>query len=84
MSYTHLLDLSLHREDLDEKLIEDIKNKYYDIIIYGSYHRGMPHYDLICNVYKPDQIILLCGEDLHECNYTSYVNKGHFVFVREL
>ena len=84
ISYTNLLDPSLHREELDVKLVEDIKNKYYDIIIYGSYHRGIPFYDLICTIYKPDEIILLCGEDLHYCNSTEYVNKGHFVFVREI
>ena len=84
ISYTNLLDPEFHNENLDTTLIEDIKNKYYDIIIYGSYHRGIPYYDLICSIYKPNEIILLCGEDFHYCNYNEYVNKGHFVFVREL
>ena len=107
MSYSNLLESTFHNEDLDSTLVEDIKNKYYDIIIYGSYHRGTPYYELICSVYKPNEIILLCGEDLHYrelictiykpnetkllyedylhyCNYAEYVNKGHFVFVREL
>jgi hypothetical protein len=84
MSYTNLLDPSLHNEILDATIIEDIKNKYFDIVIYGSYHRGMPYYDLISMIYNPNEIILLCGEDLHDCNYNYYVQKGHTVFVREL
>lgn len=84
ISYTNLLEPILHNTDLDSTIIEDIKNKYYDIIIYGSYHRGMPYYDLISQIYNSDKIILLCGEDLHTCNYHEYLNKGHFIFVREL
>jgi hypothetical protein len=84
ISYTNLLEPMLHNEKLDDTILEDIKNKYYDIIIYGSYHRGMPYYDLITGIYNPNEIILLCGEDLHCCNYNNYLKNGHFVFVREL
>lgn len=69
MSYTNLLEENLHDTTLDINVVDNIKNKYYDIIIYGSYHRGMPYYEIICSIYKPDEIILLCGEDLHNCNY---------------
>lgn len=44
----------------------------------------MHHYDLICEIYKPNEIILLCGEDFHSCHYNTFTNKGHTVFVREL
>ena len=84
ISYTNLLEPTFYNQNLDTTLVEDIKNKNYDIIIYGSYHRGTPYYELICSIYKPNEIILLCGEDLHYCNYIEYVNKGHFVFVREI
>jgi hypothetical protein len=83
MSYTNLLDPIFRDDNLDNTIFDDIKNKYYDIVIYGSYHRGMPHYELVSSVYKPNEIILLCGEDLHECNSKDWVNKGHYVFVRE-
>ena len=84
ISYTNILDESLHDNNLDNNIINDIKSKYYDIVIYGSYHRGMPYYDLITQIYKKNEIILLCGEDCHKCNYRNWLNKGHYVFVREL
>lgn len=86
MTYTNLLEQYVHDSILDTNVVSNIKNKYYDIIIYGSYHRGTPYYDLICSIYKPNEIMLLCGEDLHGCNndHHNFVNKGHFVFVREM
>lgn len=84
ITYSNLLDPIFHNDKLDDTIEEDIKKKYYDIIIYGSYHRGMPFYDLICKIYKPNEIILMCGEDIHCCNYNIFVQRGHHVFVREL
>jgi len=84
MSYSNLLDPMLHNDNLDYSINNDIKNKHYDIIIYGSYHRGMPFYNLICEIYKPNEIILLCGEDIHCCSYDYFFKKGHNVFIREL
>jgi hypothetical protein len=83
-TYTNLLEQNLHNDKLDDSIIEDIKNKYYDIVIYGSYHRGMPYYDLISEIYNTNQIILLCGEDIHCCNNNIFLKKGYCVFVREL
>ena len=83
-TYTNLLEQNLHNDNLDNSIENDIKNKYYDIVIYGSYHRGIPYYDLVCQSYKPNEIILLCGEDIHPCNYNICINRGHNVFVREL
>ena len=83
-TYSNLLDPILHDDSLDKTIENDIKNKYYDIVIYGSYHRGMPFYDLICKFYKPEEIILICGEDYHCCGYNSWLNKKHKMFVREL
>ena len=84
MTYTKTTEPNLHDEKRDETIEEDIQHKYYDIIIYGSYHRGIPFYDTISKIYKPDEIIMLCGEDLHHCNYHIYLEKGHHLFVREL
>lgn len=83
-SYSKLMDPSMRNDVLDLTIIEDIKSKQYDIVIYGSYHRGMPFYDLVCESYPPNKIILLCGEDLHCCDNSFFVKKGHPVFVREM
>ena len=83
ITFTNLLDQSLHNDNLDESIEDDIINKRYDIIIYGSYHRGMPFYDLVCSLYEPNRIIMFCGEDIHCCDYNNYVQKNHSVFVRE-
>lgn len=83
-TYSKITDPSLHDKERDKTIQEDIKNKYYDIIIYGSYHRGMPYYDIISEIYSPDKIILLCGEDIHYCNeLPNWIKKGHHVFLRE-
>ena len=84
ISYTNLLDNNLHNDDLDSTIIDDISNKKYDIIIYGSYHRGMPFYDHVQNNYSNDRVVLMCGEDCHCCDYINFTDKVHNVFVREL
>jgi hypothetical protein len=84
ITYTNLINEELHDYNLDSTVEQDIIEHKYDIIIYGSYHRGMPFYDKVISAYKPSEIILLCGEDLHHCDYSTYVYKGYHVFVREL
>jgi hypothetical protein len=84
ITYTNNLDETLHNDVFDKSIEYDIRNKKYDIIIYGSYHRGMPLYDLVTQIYNPNEIILLCGEDTHYCNYNNWLSKGHNIFVREL
>ena len=83
-SYSRLLDPSMRNDILDKTIMEDIQTNQYDIVIYGSYHRGMPFYDIVCHYYPSSKIILLCGEDLHCCDNSTFVNKGHPVFVREM
>jgi len=87
ITYTNLLNQDLHKNESDISLEDDIKNKKYDIIIYGSYTRGMPFYDLVKNVYSPKNVILLCGEDTpnpSDVNTHIVKNLGHNLFVREL
>jgi len=83
-TYSRLLAPELHQNDLDANIEQDISNKYYDIVIYGSYHRGMPYYDLVRKYYQTSEIILLCGEDIHYCDNHYYLSCGHPMFIREL
>ena len=82
-TYTRLLTPDYHFSNLNETLFSDIENHNYDIIIYGSCHRGLPFYDFISEHYKKNEIILLCGEDAHQCELTHYSDKGHHMFIRE-
>jgi hypothetical protein len=83
-TYSNLLDESLYDNELDNVIETKIKEKYFDCIIYGLHHHRMPYFDLINTVYKPSEIILLCGADIHNCDYKQWVNKGYNIFVREL
>jgi len=88
----NLLDNTLHDDSLDNTIENDIINNKYDIIIYGSYHRGTPHFDLVNKYYPPEKIILLCGEDYIDKNYNDYhinhhkemADKKYNIFVREM
>lgn len=84
-TYSNLLDSEeyyhLHEK---EEIINKIIKKEYQLIIYGSYHRGMPFFDLIRRIYSKDKIILLCGEDEHLCEHKYYTDNGYNVFIREL
>ena len=91
-TYSNLLDNTLHDDSLDNTIENDIINNKYDIIIYGSYHRGTPHFDLVNKYYPPEKIILLCGEDYIDKNYNDYhinhhkemADKKYNIFVREM
>lgn len=76
MSYTKVLeDLPIDRENIEQR----IKNKEFDLIIYGSIHRSLLLYELVSNYYEPEKIIYLCGEDAHNCGYSNLSN----LFLRE-
>jgi hypothetical protein len=67
--------------------VSDIESHKFDIIIYGNIHRGVPYWDLVNSIYKPSEIILLCGEDEHSMNSCEAFNlgtKNYNAFIREL
>jgi len=86
MSYSRNLSPDFHDTSLSEKLIQDIENHVYDCVVYGSVHRGTPLWNEVSKAYKPNEIILLCGEDLHDCKFKMFFGDGkeHNLFIREL
>ena len=50
---------NIDRSDIEEK----IKDRYYDLIIYGAIKRCKQYYDLVSKYYPPDKIILIDGND---------------------
>jgi hypothetical protein len=81
-SYTQIVPVSSKSPHLD---IEDIRSHSFDIVVYGSTHRGLPHWDLVHSVYSPSEIVLLCGEDVEPSNTPHILGeRGYNVFIREL
>jgi hypothetical protein len=68
---------SIDRTNIEEK----IKDKYYDLIIYGAIKRCKDYYDLVSKTYPANKIILIDGNDEPELDplYTK-----HLYFKREL
>ena len=75
-SYTKIVDdQPIDRENIEQR----IRNREFDLIIYGSVHRGLNYHNLVRAMYSPNKIIYLCGEDKHKCPYTRWNN----LFLRE-
>jgi len=74
-----------YSKNLDDSVInrnnikQRIKNKEFDLIIYGSVHRGLPFYDLVLRTYPTEKIVYICGEDAHHCEYVALSQ----MFLRE-
>lgn len=83
ISYSNLLYLSEHQFEKDRSILEDIQKHEYDLIIYGNYHRGMPFWEEVNQFYQKNEIILLCGEDEHFCDYHSSFLHDYTLFIRE-
>jgi hypothetical protein len=83
-SYTNLINKELHEFINDDTIKDNIIKKKYDLVIYSSLHKNKPLFEIISKYYQNNQIIFLCGEDIHQCICNEYVKKGYNVFVREL
>jgi hypothetical protein len=79
MTVTRVLpDLNVDRTDITSK----IKNKYYDLVVYGSIWRCNDYLDKILEYYPNNKIVAIDGED--ETNIHTSYNKGIVYFKREL
>lgn len=72
----------INKDNVDRTNIEQkIKDKYYDIIIYGAIKRCKDYYDLITQYYPDNKIICIDGNDESELD-PLYLK--HLYFKREL
>jgi len=76
--YGHFDDVDIDRNDILEK----IKNKFFDKIIYGSVYRCTDYIDIVKNIYLPKDIIFIDGED-HQNIKWNLIGVGTY-FKREL
>lgn len=75
-SYTQIVDdIPVDRENIEQR----IRNKEFDIVIYGSVHRGLRFHNLVRQTYDVEKIVYICGEDDHQCIYSHFPN----LFLRE-
>lgn len=76
MSYTKIISDSLINR---KRLQRRIAQKEFELIIYGSTHRGLPFHNYVTQFYEPHEIVYICGEDCHVCPYKHLIN----FFLRE-
>jgi len=50
-----------------EIIIEKIRSKFYDLIIFGSVHRDLSYLELVKNIYSKNQVYFIDGEDGYDC-----------------
>ena len=75
-SYTKILpDLPVDRSNVELQIME----RNFDLVIYGSVHRGLPYLNLVEEFYSPDEVFYICGEDYHKCGYSQLPH----LFLRE-
>lgn len=78
-TFTRLLDSdNTDRDDIKKK----IKNKYFDLVVYGSVWRNLEYHDLVLENYKTSQIIYVDGEDSTKIN--PVIKEKGLYFKREL
>lgn len=83
-SYSKILDPSLRNTDFS---IDQIKNKTFDLIIYGNAHTELLYFDDVKRHYDKSSIVFLCGDDEHSmehCPAMKYGKEGYHAFIREL
>jgi hypothetical protein len=90
MTYQKTIRKENRNDEYDKTVVHDIIDHKYDIIIYGSYHRGTPLLEIVHSFYKQNEIVFLCGEDLsRESNYRIHdcelkrIDNNYNVFIRE-
>jgi hypothetical protein len=71
--------------------MDDVRSGSFDLVIYGSIHRGLPYLQEVRASYPPQRIVAFCGEDCdsysptHTCTDGDALSRmGIHVFIREL
>lgn len=89
-TYSRILPSCMKSPSVD---MNDIQNGSFDLVVYGSMHRGLPYWDEVTTAYPRNKIILLCGEEDYDepiprhctwCTAPHLSEAGYAVFIREL
>lgn len=84
ISYYKTVDFTARDDSLDKTIIDDIRARKYDLIVYGVAYRPKILYELIEKYYPPERIVLLDGDDESHCFKNKQINDRHYYFFREL
>ena len=76
----HLPDHDINRDQ--DAIIQAIADREYDLVVYGSIHRGYPLYGHVVTAYDSSEIAYICGEDDHVCQWRSLIQGN--IFIREM
>lgn len=68
---------NIDRSNIEEK----IKDRYYDLVVYGAINRCKNYYDLVSKYYPPNKVILIDSADENNLNP---LYEKHLYFKREL
>ena len=67
-TYTKVIDdIPVDRSNIEHRILAT----EFDLVIYPSVHRDLYLNEFVRRFYRPDQVIYMCCEDLHECEYLS-------------
>ncbi len=83
-SYTKILENDPYINRDEKQIRQQIYLHDFDLVVFGSIHRGLPLHELVIRHYKEEEIIYICGEDSHdigEC-ILQIPLKSH-LFIRE-
>ena len=94
MTYQNTIKKENRNDDYDKSVVRDIIDHKYDIVVYGSYHRGTPLLEIVSSFYKDEEIVFLCGEDCcdfnkngeyyyHACLLKEHGGSNVNIFIRE-
>ena len=72
-------ELKIDRTDIESK----IKNRYFDLVIYGQAARSLPFIKDVCRYYSKDRVLMLDGEDKPAIN-PLLLRLGSPILKREL
>ena len=83
-SFSKIIDPNLKNTSFS---MEKLQKKEYDLIIYGSAHRGLPYLEEVRKIYDKSSVVFICGEDahpMHTCLAIIHGKEGYHAFIREL
>lgn len=83
-TYTRRLPATFHTQCNRTNLEQRIAEREFDLIVYGSVHRGVPLHDQVMAAYDPSEVAYICGEDDHDCAYAQPWNARNHLFLREM